>query len=70
MGLPNADGIADFTGLGEATLGFEKEKPNFENPNLTFEDFIAETLGEMTVDEAGAWFSLEAGCCSCGCACG
>ncbi len=63
MGLPNAGGTEGFTGLGEAALGFEKEKPNFENPNFTLEGFIVATLGETTVVETGAWFSLDAGCC-------
>ena len=67
MGLPSADGITDFTGLGEAALGFENEKPNLENPNLTFEGFIEATLGETTEDETvGASFSLVVGCCGCG----
>ncbi len=65
MGLPNADGMDDFTCLGEATLGFENENPNFENPNLTFEGFIVATFGETTDDE-GTSFSFVPGCCDCG----
>ena len=54
IGLPRAAGTEVFVGFGEAALGFENEKPNLENPNLTFEDFIVAILGEMTVDETGA----------------
>jgi hypothetical protein len=55
--------MAVFAALGEVPLGLENEKPNFENPNLTFDGFIAAEPGAVADGAMGAWFSSEAGSC-------